>query len=253
MSAARADRGWPVTRFPSASMKATTIPTGTSQISVSSEYDVRRTRTRLRASADSSGRSARPRSLGCLPVRHPRVRRDEHARTRKAGAPAEVEVLGAREGRGIEPSELREEVDPDEHRGGGDVEDVTHAVVLLLVELTGLDAGVGNAEPVDRASDLEQHLRIVGAHELRAHDPRVRPVRLLDQDAHGGLTGHDIVVTEQEEGGALDEAQRNVRRRPRSRRSRRAGARRHAAGARRPARWDRRRIRSRRRGRVKSG
>ena len=83
--------------------------------------------------------------------------------------------------------------------------------MLLLVELARLDAGVRNAEPVDRASHLEEHLWIVGAHELRAHDPRVRPVGLLDQDAHGGLTGHDVVVTEQEEGGSLDEAQRNVR------------------------------------------
>ena len=144
-------------------------------------------------------------------MRNPRVRRDEHARPGKPGTPAEVEVFGAREGRGIEPSELREEVDPDEHRRGGDVEDVTHAVVLLLVELTGLDAGVGDAEPVDRASDLEEHLRVVGAHELRPDDPGVRPVRLLDQDADGGRTGHDVVVAEQEEGGALDEVQRIVR------------------------------------------
>ena len=123
---------------------------------------------RPRASANSSGRSPRSALVGRLAVRDTRVGHDEHARAREPRPPAEVEVLGAGERRGIEALELLEEVGAHEHRRGGDVEDVAHAVVLLLVELTGLDAGVRRAEAVDGAPDLEQDLGVVGAHELRA-------------------------------------------------------------------------------------
>ena len=87
-------------------------------MSVSSEYDVSRTRTRLRASADLVGPVGAAAVFGRLAVRDARVGRDEHARAGEPGAPAEVEVLGAGEGRGVEPSELREEVDAHEHRRG---------------------------------------------------------------------------------------------------------------------------------------
>ena len=75
-----------------------------------------------------------------LAVPHPRVGRDHHARAGDAGPPAEVEVLGAGEGLRVEAAELGEEVGPHEHHGARDEEDVAHRVVLLLVELAGLDA-----------------------------------------------------------------------------------------------------------------
>ena len=137
-----------------------------------SEYDVNSTRTRARASANSSGRSAVRAIVGRLAVRRTRVGRDEHARAREPGAPAEVEVLGTGERRGVESAELLEEVGAHEHGRGRDVEDVAHAVVLLLVELARFDAGVRRTEAVDGAPDFQQDLRVVGADQLRSEDAR---------------------------------------------------------------------------------
>ena len=140
--AARARRGRPVSRSPIASTNPTTKPNGTSQRSRSSEYEVKSTRTRDRASANSSGRSPRERSVGGFAVARPRVGDDEHARAGEPRPPAQVEVFGTGEGLGIEAAEFLEEVGAHEHGGGRDVEDVAHAVVLLLVELARFDARV---------------------------------------------------------------------------------------------------------------
>ena len=124
--------------------------------------------------------------LSALAVPHPRVRRDHHARAGDARPPAEVEVLRARERLRVEAAELGEEVGAHEHHGARDEEHVAHRVVLLLVELAGLDARVRHAEAVDRLPDLEQDLRVVVLDELRADDRGVGPVRLLDQEADRG-------------------------------------------------------------------
>ena len=82
--------------------------------------------------------------------------------------------------------------------------------MLFLVELTRLDTGVRRTESVDGAPDLEEHARVVGADELGPDDPGVRSVCLLDEEPHRGRVGHDVVVAEHEERGALDEVQRLV-------------------------------------------
>ena len=148
--------------------------------------------------------------VGRLPVRRTRVGRHQDARTREPGAPAEVEVLGTGERRGVEAPELLEQVGAHQHRGGGDVEDVAHAVVLLLVELAGFDAGVRRPEAVDGPADLEQDLVVVGAHQLGPEDARVRAVGLLDHESHRVGIEHHVVVAEEEEGGALHRVQRLV-------------------------------------------
>ena len=148
--------------------------------------------------------------VGRLAVRDARVGRDEHAGAGEPRPPAEIEVLGARERRGVEALELLEEVGAHEHGRGGDVEHVAHAVVLLLVDLAGLDPGVGRAEAVDGAADLEQDLGVVGAHQLRTEDAGVRPVRLLDEHAQRGRVEHHVVVAQEQERGALDRVERLV-------------------------------------------
>ena len=174
-----------------------------------------------------AGRRARARSAasGARPARRAPPARG----TREPGAPAEVEVLGAGEGRGVEAPELREEVGAHEHRGGGDVEDVAHAVVLLLVDLAGLDAGVRRAEAVDGAADLEQDLGVVGAHELGPEDPRVRPVAPPRPGVGSRRVEHDVVVAEEEERSRPPPRAAPRWRPRRSRRSRRPGARTRAA------------------------
>ena len=66
------------------------------------EYDVKSTRTRLPRERELVGPVVAQALVGRLAVRDTRVGRDEHARAGEPGAPAEVEVLGARERRGIE-------------------------------------------------------------------------------------------------------------------------------------------------------
>jgi hypothetical protein len=106
-----------------------------------------------------------------------------------------------------------EQVGAHEHGGVRHVEDVTNAVVLLLVELAGLDPGVWVPEPVDAAPDLQQHLGVVGVHDLRADDACVRAERLLEHEAHRPRMEDDVVVADQQEGGIPDRVQRLVGRR----------------------------------------
>jgi len=106
-----------------------------------------------------------------------------------------------------------EQVGAHEHGGVRHVEDVAYAVVLLLVELAGFDPGVRDAEVVDAATDFQQHVGMVGVEDLRAHDARVRPVRLLEHETHRPRIEHDVVVTNEEEVGVPDRVERLVRRR----------------------------------------
>ncbi len=145
-----------------------------------------------------------------LAVRRSSVGDDQHPRTGEARPPAEVEVFGTGERRGVEALELGEQVGAHQHHRGGNVEDVTHAVVLFLVDLARFDAGVRRPEAVDGPTHLEQHLGVLGAHELRAQDAGVRPVPLFHQEPHRGRIEHDVVVTQQEEGGTLDRVERLV-------------------------------------------
>ena len=244
---ARARRGWPVSRSPTASTIETMNPNGTSHSSVPSEYEVSSTRTRLRADRDVVGAVGASALLGRFAVRDARVGHDQHAGTDEPGPPTEVEVLGAGERRGIEPSERGEEVDAHEHRGGRDVEDVAHTVVLLLIELPGLDPGVRRAEAVDGPADVEQHARVVGGDELGPDDPCVRAVRLLHQRAHD--VRRRARRRRGRRGGTWPPRLRAAPRWPprRTPRSRAAAGRRRPAAARRPSRWDRPGCRSRRR------
>ena len=210
--AARARRGRPVSRSPIASTNPTTKPNGTSHSSRTNEYEVKSTRTRDRARANSSGRSARERSVAGFAVTRPRIGDDEHARAREPGAPAQVEIFRPREGLGIESAEFLEQIGAHEHDRGGDVEDVAHAVVLLLVELARFDAGVRRAETVDGATDLQQDLRVLGTDQLRPEDPGVRPVGLFHQQPNGRWVEHHVVVAQQEQGGPFDRVQGLVRR-----------------------------------------
>ena len=78
-------------------------------------------------------------------------------------------------------------------------------VVLLLVELAGLDGGAGSPNLSTPTPALQQAGRVVPLDELRADDAGVRAVRLLDQQADRVGLERDVVVQEAEEAGALDQ------------------------------------------------
>ena len=140
----------------------------------------------------------------------PSVGRDDDAGADEAGAPAEVEVGRARFGARVEAAELVGEIDAEQHRRVGDAEDVAHRVVLLLVELAGLDAGERDAVAVDRQADLDEHVGPVEVDDLRADDRGVAPVGLLDQHPDRPGLDHDVVPADQEEGGSLDAREGDV-------------------------------------------
>ncbi len=211
---ARATR--PVTSNPSASKTLSTKATGRTQTSASAEYDLQSRRTRARVSARSSA-GVRSRVLARFEHRrasfaNTRRGRDDHASAGEPGPPAEIDVVGPGGGRRVEAAELVEEVGAYEHRRVRHVEDVAHAVVLLLIDLVGLDAGEGNAVVVDRHPDLEEDPGIVAVDDLGPDDARVRTVCLLDQQTRRVGVEADVVVAKEQEHRALDGGQRLVRR-----------------------------------------
>ncbi len=145
-----------------------------------------------------------------------RVGVDHDARADDMRAPAQVERLAVRGDAVVEAVQRVEQVDADEHAAGRDHEHVADRVVLLLVELTGLDQRHDDAGLVGPHADREEPARVVPLDELRADDAGVRPERLLDELTDRGGLERDVVVEEAEEACPFDELQRLVRRPGRS-------------------------------------
>ena len=135
------------------------------------------------------------------------VRGHDHAGAGDVGPPAEAEVVEEVVDPLVEPADLGEQVRPHEGAGAGDGEHVAHGVVLLLVELAGLDQRHGVPRAVDALAHLEELPGVVPAHELGPDDGGVGAVRLLDEGADHVAVRGDVVVAEQEEGGPVDDVE----------------------------------------------
>ena len=149
----------------------------------------------------------------CPAVADPRRRHGQHAGAGDVGAPAQVEVVAVERHQLVEAAEGPEEVGADEHARRRHEEHVADGVVLLLIQLAGIDERRRRPELVGRRPDLEQVLGGVPVDDLRADDAGVGPVRLLHELADGVGVEGDVVVEQAEEPRALDEAEHLVGRR----------------------------------------
>ncbi len=142
----------------------------------------------------------------------PRHRRgdDEHPGAAEMGPPAQVEVVSVELDAGMKALERPEQIGPYEQAGRGQAEDIPHRVVLLLIHLAGLDERVDLTEPVDAETDVLEDPRVVPRHELRADDPGIRAVELLDELTDRIRVERHVVVQETEQSAALDQAQRLI-------------------------------------------
>jgi hypothetical protein len=159
------------------------------------------------------GRRSRDDALfarGDAAVAHAGVGRDEHTCAREACPPAQIEIVGPGIGRDVEAVQFAEEVGPHEHRRVRHEEDVSDRVVLFLVDLVRFDRTERHAVVVDRHPDFEQDVGVVVVDELRADDAGVGAVGLLDHHSQRVGRERDVVVAEQQEGGALDGLERVV-------------------------------------------
>ena len=145
-----------------------------------------------------------------LPVADPGRRGDHDPRPGDLGAPAQVDVLAeAVDGR-VVAAERPEQVVPDQRAAAGDGEDLTDLVVLGLVELARLDARHRRPEAIDPEADLQQAVRLVPLDVLRPDDARIGAVGLLHQPPHGVRGRGDVVVADEQVGGALGGAHDGV-------------------------------------------
>ena len=163
------------------------------------------------------GVAHRARDPGPAPAPDPDRRRTRASgatttRADETRAPAEVEVGRAGFRARVEAAELLDEIGAQQHRRVGDAEHVAHGVVLLLVELAGLDARERDAVPVDRQADLDEHVGTVEIDDLGPDDRRVAAVGLLDQHPHRARLDDDVVPADQEERGSLDAPEGDVAR-----------------------------------------
>ena len=115
----------------------------------------------------------------------PRRRHHQDPRPAGMGAPAEVELVVVARHLGVEAADGPEQVGPHQQARRRQAERVAHPVVLLLVELAGVDGGRRLAELVGAHAGADQPGRIVPVDELGADDAAVGAVRLLDQQADG--------------------------------------------------------------------
>lgn len=145
---------------------------------------------------------------------HARRRDDDDAGTAVMNPPTQFQVVTV-EGNGwIEPTQLPEEIGPGEQERTRDGKDVADTVVLLLIELPGLDAEIDFAESIDTEANRLEYPWVIPFDQLGPDDAGVRAVDLLDEQSHGVALGGDIVVAEQEEASVpLDEPEDLVARR----------------------------------------
>ena len=148
-----------------------------------------------------------------LAMADPRLGRHDHPCTGDLASPREVEVLSHRHDPGIEALELREEVGADEDAPSRRDEDITHGVVLAVIDFSLQDPVHHRTRLVAAHADVEEDARIVPVDELGGHDAGVGPERLLHQLVDGVRIERHVVVAQQVERGALDHTERLVRRR----------------------------------------
>ncbi len=150
-------------------------------------------------------------------VANPGRRHHDHAGPAVMDPPAQLGVLAIEVDRRVEATEFAKQVGANQQIGRGQHEDVSHPVVLLLIDLTRFDDGIDLTEPVHSQTDRLQHARVVPVDELGADGTGIRPVHLLDHDPQRTGLGGDVVVTYQEEAVvALDESQHLIGRRTES-------------------------------------
>ena len=87
-----------------------------------------------------------------LAVAGPGVGHDQHPGAGQVGPPAQVEVVAVEVDVRREAAERAEQVDADQQARRRDAEDVAHGVVLLLVQLAGLDRRRGSRRRGRRSS-----------------------------------------------------------------------------------------------------
>ncbi len=141
------------------------------------------------------------------------ARHDDDAGASEVRSPAQVDVVAVEPHGRIEALQRAEQVGAHQQAGRRDGEHVAHRVVLLLIDLAGLDQRVDLTEAVDSQADVLQQARFVPVDQLRPDDPGVRAVQLLDEQADGAGAQGDVVVQHAEEAVvALDEMEHLVRR-----------------------------------------
>ena len=133
---------------------------------------------------------------------------NDHSGATVVDSPTELDVLAVHVDHRVESIEFTEQVRPDEHHGRRDHEHVAHPVVLLLVDLAGLDRLIDLAEAVESEANAPEHARVVPFDELRTDDTGVGAVQLLDEQTHRVAVRGDVIVAEEEEAVLpFDEAQ----------------------------------------------
>jgi hypothetical protein len=131
----------------------------------------------------------------------------DHSGADHVGAPRKVEIFAEHLDTRIESSQRLEQVRPHEGGGAGHEEDVTHRVVLFLVEFASLHVGRRGTRLVGTHADLQDSLRVVPIDDLAADHAGIRSVGLLDHHLHDIRIEPDVVMAEQVERGTIDRVQ----------------------------------------------
>ncbi len=121
--------------------------------------------------------------------------------------PAEAQIVLEQVDPLVEPPDLREHVAADQRASARNGEDITHVVVLFLIELVTLDERDAVPRLVDAFTELEDAARPVPPHQLRSDDAGVGPVGLLDQHADRVRVERHVIVAEEVERGAVDDVE----------------------------------------------
>ena len=151
-----------------------------------------------------------------LPMTHARAGCHHHPCAAHLRPPAQVEVLAHDEDVGVKTAELREQVGAHERAAAGCEEHVADRVVLAVVDLPRFHPVDHGPALVDGHPHVQEARRVVPTDEFGRDDARVGTERFLYEDVDGvGIRG-DVVVAEQQVGGALDHPDHAVRRSPRT-------------------------------------
>jgi hypothetical protein len=142
---------------------------------------------------------------------------DDHPGAGDVCTPAKIKILAVKGHVTIEATDRGEQISTHERYGAGDVEHISHGIVLFLIEIAAFHVRRGMAVSIRAHPNGDQPFRIAPFDEFGTDDSRVRSKCLLNEEANDVGFKANIVVTEEIERCTLNGDEHLVRRGPKTR------------------------------------
>ena len=119
-------------------------------------------------------------------------------------SPAEIKVFTEYWDERIKPAKCRKKVTTNQRHSTRSYEDVSLEILLAVVDFTHINAFLNDAKAVRGLAHVDQHHGVFVLNHLGGDNPRIRPKCSFHHHLDNIRLETNIVMAEQEEGGAIN-------------------------------------------------